>query len=75
MHGSVPNTDAERVALPMPAPQRGLTVPGSMPVIEVDDLFKSYGALNAVRGISFQVHEGEVFALLGANGAGKTSTR
>jgi ABC-2 type transport system ATP-binding protein len=42
--------------------------------IEVDDLFKSYGSFNAVRGISFHVEQGEVFALLGPNGAGKTTT-
>jgi len=42
--------------------------------VEVDDLRKSYGALEAVRGISFTVEEGEVFAMLGPNGAGKTTT-
>jgi ABC-2 type transport system ATP-binding protein len=45
-----------------------------MPAIEVEDLFKSYGSIDAVRGISFRVEEGEVFALLGPNGAGKTTT-
>ena len=45
-----------------------------MAAIEVEDLFKSYGSVNAVRGISFQVQEGEVFSLLGPNGAGKTTT-
>jgi ABC-2 type transport system ATP-binding protein len=45
-----------------------------MAAIEVEDLFKSYGAVNALRGITFQVEEGEVFALLGPNGAGKTTT-
>jgi ABC-2 type transport system ATP-binding protein len=45
-----------------------------MPAIEVEDLFKSYGPVDAVRGISFRVEEGEVFALLGPNGAGKTTT-
>ena len=44
------------------------------PIIQVEDLYKSYGAVEAVRGISFSVEEGEVFGLLGPNGAGKTST-
>ena len=42
--------------------------------IEVSDLRKSYGALEAVRGLSFEVQRGEVFGLLGPNGAGKTTT-
>jgi ABC-2 type transport system ATP-binding protein len=42
--------------------------------IEVRDLRKSYGQLEAVRGISFTVGRGEVFGLLGPNGAGKTTT-
>jgi ABC-2 type transport system ATP-binding protein len=42
--------------------------------IAVRDLRKSYGALEAVRGIDFEVQRGEVFGLLGPNGAGKTTT-
>jgi ABC-2 type transport system ATP-binding protein len=42
--------------------------------IEVRGLRKSYGAVEAVRGIDLSVSEGEVFALLGPNGAGKTTT-
>jgi ABC-2 type transport system ATP-binding protein len=42
--------------------------------IEVSDLKKSYGPVEAVRGISFTVDRGEVFGLLGPNGAGKTTT-
>jgi ABC-2 type transport system ATP-binding protein len=44
------------------------------PAILVRDLVKSYGALEAVRGIDFEVERGEVFGLLGPNGAGKTTT-
>ncbi len=43
-------------------------------VIRVEDLYKSYGDVEALRGVSFEVHAGEVFGLLGPNGAGKTST-
>jgi ABC-2 type transport system ATP-binding protein len=45
-----------------------------VPAIEVEDLRKSYGPLEAVRGVSFAVERGEVFGLLGPNGAGKTTT-
>ena len=43
-------------------------------VIEVQNLTKRYGDVEALRGVSFSVSEGEVFGLLGPNGAGKTST-
>ena len=42
--------------------------------IVINDLRKRYGDVEAVRGISFEVSEGEVFALLGPNGSGKTTT-
>ena len=44
------------------------------PIIQVENLFKTYGTVEALRGVSFAVEEGEVFGLLGPNGAGKTST-
>jgi len=43
-------------------------------IIQVKDLFKSYGNFEAVKGISFEVMEGEIFGLLGPNGAGKSTT-
>ena len=43
-------------------------------IITVRDLQKHYGDIHAVRGISFEVLQGEVFGLLGPNGAGKTTT-
>src|SRR5712672_3159317 len=46
----------------------------TQPVIQVQSLQKTYDKVEAVKGIDFQVAEGEVFGLLGPNGAGKTST-
>lgn len=46
----------------------------SNPVIQVENLHKNYGAVEALRGVSFAVEQGEVFGLLGPNGAGKTTT-
>ena len=45
-----------------------------MNILQVESLFKSYGDLQAVKGISFAVRKGECFGLLGPNGAGKTTT-
>ena len=43
-------------------------------ILEVDNLVKKYGDFTAVKGISFNIIEGEIFSLLGPNGAGKTTT-
>ena len=43
-------------------------------ILEIKDLSVAYGGIQAVRGISFDVNEGEVVTLIGANGAGKSST-
>ena len=43
-------------------------------MIEVDELHKTFGAVTALRGLSFQAPDGAITGLLGANGAGKTTT-
>src|SRR6185503_20574939 len=43
-------------------------------ILEVQNLAKKYGDFTAVKGISFDIQEGEIFSLLGPNGAGKTTT-
>ncbi|MFN2109451.1 MAG: ABC transporter ATP-binding protein [Anaerolineae bacterium] len=43
-------------------------------IIEVNELYKTYGSVKAVDGISFAVLEGEIFGMVGPNGAGKTTT-
>ena len=45
-----------------------------MSMLSIKDLQVYYGAINAIKGISFDVEQGEIIALIGANGAGKTTT-
>ena len=45
-----------------------------LPLLKVKDLHVYYGAIHAVKGISLEVHEGEIVTLIGANGAGKSTT-
>jgi branched-chain amino acid transport system ATP-binding protein len=45
----------------------------STPVLKVTDLAKSYGAIQAVGGVSFEVMPGEIFGVIGPNGSGKTT--
>src|SRR5262245_63107037 len=53
-------------------PQSAIRNPQS--AIRVKDLWKRYGAVEAVHGVSLEVNEGEIFGLIGPDGAGKTST-
>lgn len=45
-----------------------------MSMLEIENIEVFYGAINAIKGISFNVEQGEIIALIGANGAGKTTT-
>ena len=57
---------------PMPPPTtRGN---GQAPLLVIDDLHVSYGAISAVKGISLTVYPGEIVTLIGGNGAGKSTT-
>jgi branched-chain amino acid transport system ATP-binding protein len=47
---------------------------GATPVLEVEDIHTYYGAIEALKGISLTVNEGEIVTLIGSNGAGKSTT-
>jgi len=50
-------------------------MPDAQPLLQVDDIEVRYGAIRALKGVSFRANAGEIVALLGANGAGKTTTQ
>ncbi len=47
---------------------------GATPILELSEVHTYYGSIHALKGISLEVHEGEIVTLLGANGAGKSTT-
>ncbi|MDQ6630019.1 MAG: ABC transporter ATP-binding protein [Pseudomonadota bacterium] len=63
--------------MPVPTPPEGsiaVTAPTAKTLLRVDGLRVAYGGIQAVKGISFEVRDGELVSLIGANGAGKTTT-
>jgi branched-chain amino acid transport system ATP-binding protein len=50
------------------------TTPGDGAILELEDVHTYYGAIHALKGVSLQVREGEIVTLIGANGAGKSTT-
>ncbi|HZT81241.1 MAG TPA: ABC transporter ATP-binding protein [Gemmataceae bacterium] len=66
---SPPNETGMQTSRP-PAPKRG---GGGPPVVEIRNLIKHYGRVEALKGVTLTVHKGEIFGLLGQNGAGKTT--
>ncbi len=57
-----------------PQAEAAATTNGGTPVLEVDDIHTFYGNIEALKGISLEVEEGECVTLIGANGAGKSTT-
>ena len=59
----------------MTAPAAAAPAAGTgTPILRLDDVNTYYGAIHALRGISIEIHPGEIVTLIGANGAGKTTT-
>jgi branched-chain amino acid transport system ATP-binding protein len=58
----------------VPVPGAGGDGRGGTPVLHVDAIHSFYGAIEALKGISLEVYEGEIVTLIGSNGAGKTTT-
>src|SRR6185312_1117796 len=56
------------------AAQRALPNEPNTPAIQISQLRKNYGAVQAVRGLDLEIRSGEIFGLIGPDGAGKTTT-
>jgi branched-chain amino acid transport system ATP-binding protein len=67
---SVPEQPQQVEAQPQDAPRAG----GDGVILAVDDIHTYYGSIHALKGISLEVREGEIVTLIGANGAGKSTT-
>jgi len=50
------------------------TADGRAPLLEVEDIHTFYGSIEALKGVTLEIHEGEVVTLIGSNGAGKSTT-
>jgi branched-chain amino acid transport system ATP-binding protein len=59
---------------PQPAQAQSVGGPRNGAILEVEDIHVYYGAIHALKGITLEVHEGEIVTLIGANGAGKSTT-
>lgn len=75
LHGRPAGLTGEATMVTLaPAAPLGPAVALAASAIRIRDLVKRYGSMEAVRGIGFEVNEGEIFGLIGPDGAGKTST-